>query len=66
MKALPRNWFVPCLETELTTPPEAMPNSASNWLVSSWNSCTASTGIRACAPPLPPLKASLLFEPSIV
>ena len=57
---------MPCLETELTTPPEAMPNSASNWLVSSWNSCTASTGIRAWAPPLPPLKASLLFDPSIV
>jgi len=30
--------LVPDFDTALTTPPEDAPNSASNWLVSSWNS----------------------------
>jgi hypothetical protein len=58
--------LVPDFDTELTMPPDDNPYSASNCPVSSWNSCTASMGTRACAPPLPPLKVSLLFDPSIV
>ena len=40
--ALPAKRLVPLLVTMLTTPPEALPNSAEYEFVSTWNSCTAS------------------------
>ena len=41
---------MPDLVTALTTAPEVRPNSASNWLVMTWNSWIASIGVRACMP----------------
>ena len=46
--------------------PEVPPYSASNWLVSTLNSCTASIGTRACELVPPPVRPSLLSDPSIV
>ena len=37
-KPLPRTWFVPAFVTALMTAPAVRPNSASNWLVMTWNS----------------------------
>ena len=42
MNALPDSRFVPLLVTMLTTPPDALPNSAEYEFVSTWNSRTAS------------------------
>ena len=58
--------FVPDLDTALTIAPEVPPYSASNWLVNTLNSCTASIGTRACELVPPPVKPSLLSDPSIV
>ena len=55
--------FVPLLVTMLTTPPEALPNSAENELVSTWNSRTASW--LNVARTLPTME-SLLSSPSTV
>ena len=51
--------------TALTTPAVAAPYSASNWLVTTWNSWIDSNAGRACAPAVPPLRSSLLLPPSI-
>ena len=39
---MPAKRFVPDLETMFTNPPPARPNSGANWLVTTWNSRTAS------------------------
>ena len=63
-KALPWKALVPCLVMAFTTAPVVRPNSASNWLVRTWNSCTASIGIRAWGPAHWPEMSSLLLPPS--
>jgi hypothetical protein len=37
-KAEPMTWLVPDFVTALITAPDARPNSASNWFVSTWTS----------------------------
>ena len=61
----PENWLVPCLVIELTIAPRARPNSASNWLVRTWNSDTDSSGTRTWPPAPDPLMSSLFVAPSI-
>ena len=39
---MPLNWLVPERDTMFTRPPAARPNSGANWLVTTWNSRTAS------------------------
>ena len=64
--ALPCMTLVPFLMTALMTAPVVRPNSASNWPVRTWNSCTASIGVRACMPARWPMTSSLLLPPSTV
>ena len=58
--------LLPALVTALTTAPDVRPNSASNWLVMTWNSWIASIGVRACMPARCPMTSSLLLPPSTV
>ena len=44
--------------------PVVRPNSASYWFVMTWNSATASSGVRACDPARCPITSSLLLAPS--
>jgi hypothetical protein len=53
------------LVTALTRPAVAAPYSASNWLVTTWNSWIVSSAGRVWAPALPPRRSSLLLPPSI-
>ena len=55
---------VPCFVIELTMAPRTRPNSASNWLLNTWNSCTDSSGTRTCPPAPEPLMSSLFVAPS--
>jgi hypothetical protein len=48
----------------LSTPPTERPNSASNWVVRTWNSWIASIGVRAWAPARAPMTSSSLLTPS--
>ena len=63
-KALPWKALVPLLVMALTTAPVVRPNSASYWLVSTWNSWIASSGVRAWVPARWPITSSLLLPPS--
>ena len=56
----PLNWLVPALVTALTMAPLARPHSALYMLVMTWNSWTASSGVRTCAPELVPSASSEL------
>ena len=57
----PLNWLVPDLVVVMNWPAVEWPNSAANWLVMSWNSCTESWMGTAIAPFTSPL---LLSRPS--
>ena len=65
-KALPWITLVPLLMTALTTAPVVRPYSASYCPVRTWNSWTASIGVRACMPARWPMTSSLLLPPSTV
>ena len=46
------------------TAPLERPNSASNWPLTTWNSCTDSIATLTWLPPAPPPVESLLYPPS--
>ena len=55
---------MPRFVTALTTAPLERPNSASNWLLMTWNSETVSIATLTWLPPLPPPVESPLYPPS--
>ncbi|MXW34481.1 MAG: hypothetical protein F4Z60_02365 [Chloroflexi bacterium] len=55
---------MPRLVTALTTAPLERPNSASNWPLMTWNSCTDSIAILTWLPRAPPLLEPLFEPPS--
>jgi hypothetical protein len=56
--------LVPLFVIALTIAPVVRPNSASYWLVRTWNSWIASSGVLAWVPARWPITSSLLLPPS--